>query len=395
LKVILNCSTNHIGGAVQVASSLIKESIKHPYDIQWFYILSKPVAENISDYLNKLDKKSCIIIDKSPARIVKGFQTRKVIKDFEKKLNPDLIFTVFGPSYINFKSPHLCGFADAWFTDPNDYALNTLSFQSKILLKLKYIYKGMRLRRRDFYWTETTTSKNGLTKKLRINTSHIGVIPNTASDYFWNYYGDLKDLSELNFTDRSTFHVVMLSAPYPHKNFSIIPGVAKKLNEQLSAMGKKCVFHVTFPESDNSILQQFWKDVANNHSTDFIINHGYLKSIECLELLKKADVLFLPTLIETFSVTYLEAMLTRTLIVTSNMDFAKEICGSAAEYFHPLNPDEAVAKLYVILTNNRLKHDQLVNADLQLRKFVTTKQKYDLHVDLIRTVSKKLLDFKI
>jgi glycosyltransferase involved in cell wall biosynthesis len=386
LKVILNCSTNHIGGAVQVASSLIKKSIKHPYDIQWFYILSRPVAENISVYLNKLAKESYIIINGSPALIIKGFRTRKVIRDFEKKLNPDLILTVFGPSYIKFKSTHLCGFADAWFTNPNKYASSQLNFKEKLVTKLKYFYKGLNLSRKDYYWTETKISQQGLMKKLKINQDKIEVIPNTATNYFWDYYYDKKENFEVNLKDQTSFDVVILFAPYKHKNFSIIPEIAYQLNNLLRKENKECRFHVTFPNSDNKEIIKFWHDVKHYEINDLIINHGYLKSRECLTLFQKSDLLFLPTLIETFSVTYLEAMLTNTLIVTTNIDFAKEICSDAALYYEPLDAQDAVTKIHSLLTKDDITQTQFKNTRNRIGKFINLDQKYDLHVSLIKRI---------
>jgi glycosyltransferase involved in cell wall biosynthesis len=56
----------------------------------------------------------------------------------------------------------------------------------------------------------------------------------------------------------------------------------------------------------------------------------------------------LPTLLESFSGSYLEAMHFGTPILTSDRDFAREVCGEAALYFDPDSPSsirDAILKL--------------------------------------------------
>ena len=48
--------------------------------------------------------------------------------------------------------------------------------------------------------------------------------------------------------------------------------------------------------------------------------------------------MILPTLLESFSATYIEAMFHGKTILTSDLDFARDVCGEAAFYFDPLNP---------------------------------------------------------
>ncbi len=60
------------------------------------------------------------------------------------------------------------------------------------------------------------------------------------------------------------------------------------------------------------------------------------------------NALLLPTLLESFSGTYLEAMHFGRPILTSNLDFARDVCDDAALYFDPWDPvaiKDAILKL--------------------------------------------------
>ena len=69
--------------------------------------------------------------------------------------------------------------------------------------------------------------------------------------------------------------------------------------------------------------------------------------------------MFLPTLLETFSASYPEAMIMEKPIITSNLSFAKDICASSAEYFNPLDPED-IAKKILNLYSDKNRYNQLI-----------------------------------
>ncbi|MBZ0256158.1 glycosyltransferase, partial [bacterium] len=94
---------------------------------------------------------------------------------------------------------------------------------------------------------------------------------------------------------------------------------------------------------------------------DQIINVGPLEQEQLNRLYCNSHALFLPTYLESFSGTYLEAMHFGVPIITSDLDFAHCICGEAACYIDPTNIDsmlKGIRKLidfpnyYLQLVNN-------------------------------------------
>ncbi len=84
---------------------------------------------------------------------------------------------------------------------------------------------------------------------------------------------------------------------------------------------------------------------------DRIINVGSLTQEQLADYYNSCDCLVMPTLLESFSGTYLEAMHFGMPILTSDLDFAHEVCGDAALYFDPW--DAASIKDSIL----RLKND--------------------------------------
>lgn len=71
---------------------------------------------------------------------------------------------------------------------------------------------------------------------------------------------------------------------------------------------------------------------------DSIINVGPLSQQDLGAFYKHCDALVMSTRLESFG-TYLEAMHFGMPILTSDLDFAHEVCGDAALYFNPWNAE--------------------------------------------------------
>jgi len=68
---------------------------------------------------------------------------------------------------------------------------------------------------------------------------------------------------------------------------------------------------------------------------NYIKNLGVLNVVNCKEVYLRSDLVFLPTLLEVSSATYLEAMVLGVPILTTDTDFSREACLDYAVYFRP------------------------------------------------------------
>src|SRR5690606_31883324 len=104
---------------------------------------------------------------------------------------------------------------------------------------------------------------------------------------------------------------------------------------------------------------------------------------ECPSLYRQSDFMFLPTLLECFTATYPEAMCMDTPILTSDLPFARSICGSAAEYFNPLSPKDIGDKIFN-LSHDTVKVEELIKMGRkQLLLFDNSKQRADKYLKII------------
>jgi glycosyltransferase involved in cell wall biosynthesis len=117
-----------------------------------------------------------------------------------------------------------------------------------------------------------------------------------------------------------------------------------------------------------------------------IVNVGKLSSQECPKYYQQSDCVFLPTVLETFSASYLESMAMSRPIITSDLNFARDICEDAATYFEPESAFEAARAIERVLLDSELQSLLVRNGLARLEYFPSPRGKYETHIDWLRCV---------
>lgn len=101
-----------------------------------------------------------------------------------------------------------------------------------------------------------------------------------------------------------------------------------------------------------------------------VFNFGRRLSLaEAFAALAESDLLLYPSLAESFSVMYLMAMEMDVPILASDLDFARAICGEAAEYF-PYDDARALAERLIALADDLARRQALVErGQIQRRRY--------------------------
>jgi hypothetical protein len=94
------------------------------------------------------------------------------------------------------------------------------------------------------------------------------------------------------------------------------------------------------------------------------------------------QICFLPSVLESMSGSYLEAFHYQLPIVTTECDFARDTCGSAAAYFLPGNVDAAIELLQTAAAAPPREHDGAVG--VKSRRWVDVCSDFAGVIDSIR-----------
>ncbi len=374
MRILLNCTTLVKGGALQAAVSFIYEAAAQQGNIDWHFVLSPQIHNELenNNYQHKITQLT--IVEPSPSR---NTLSRKILKNLELSINPDAVFTFFGPAYVRFKTPHLCGVADGWFTHSNWLAFSSLPSNLQVIsMVLHMAYKALWYRKATCWVVEAESAKNGLVKRLFVPNDRISIIKNTCAIGYFDHKNDTASPAQQHKTK-----ILTLSAFYPHKNLEIIPHVAKNLIALLQNDDFEFVLTIEKGTVEEGSLVKSAKLLCVSH---VIKNIGPVKLADGPQLYSSCHIMFLPSLLETFSANYPEAMSMGLPIVTTDLGFAKDVCGDAALYFPPKDAQTA-AKCIASVINDGILREKLVSKGRDILKDLPgPRQKYQQYIDVLR-----------
>lgn len=361
MRVLINASNLKKGGGVQVALSLIEEFSS--YSTFNFHLV---VSDAVYKQLNIDSLKGNFSISRYnlyPTVIKAIFGYDSFLSNVEKEFKPDWVFTVFGPSYWVPMSKHLMGYAVPHYLYNDSPFFRIIPFKEKIsVFALKLLCFISLSKSKNFYWVETEDVKLRLSKFLFINSSQIQVVSNTCHSVFNDEIPSINAKYDIFFANVSEKKLITVSANYLHKNLNIINSVVPLL-KQLKVRIK---FYLTLNKTE---FDSF------NFDTDYVVNLGPVDIIDCPYLYSRVDCLFLPTLLECFSASYVEAMKMNIPILTSDLSFARGVCGDAAEYFDPLDAEDITNKIIDLLNNNERAQELTRNGNQKLGQFLSSKER--------------------
>jgi len=194
----------------------------------------------------------------------------------------------------------------------------------------------------------------------------VRVVPNAVS--LDNLAGETRH----DFALGAGVKLLCLSRYYSHKNIeSFLP-----LAELLKRAAAEIKIIVTVDGMDSPGAAAFLEQVAARGLGDTIINLGSVPMALVPSLYQQTDALLLPTLLESFSGTYVEAMFHQRPILTSDLPFAHGVCGAAAYYFDPADPDTMFAAINAMLSDPAGRADRLAAANARLAEMLTWEQAY-------------------
>jgi glycosyltransferase involved in cell wall biosynthesis len=375
MKVLFNASTLVKGGALQVATSFIREAMCNKDGLDWHYALSKAVVKELTEAEFAGIKANTTVFEVSPAR---SKIVRKQLTSLHADTGSAAVFTLFGPAYVKFNGPHICGVADGWVTHSGILAFKALgSVSSAIRMLLTIVYKAFWFRKANAWIVEAMPAKQGLVNRLRIEPELIHVISNTCSQFYRN-----RQVESRFPKHGEKVRLLCLSAYFPGKNLKILPEVAmhiRAINAQLDFE-----FVLTLP-LDDSGLKQIIDKAKLLGVEEHICNIGTVRVSDGPDVYERCHISFLPSLLETFSANYPEAMAMKRPIVTTDLGFAHDACKDAALYYEPLNAKAAAEKILMLVNNPDLWAQLVDNGSKVLAELPTPEQRFERYIDIIKS----------
>ena len=366
MKFLINCSNLKVSGGLQVGDSICGQLARFPQH-RFVVVLSSAMvktSERIKNYNNVTQYIYDIRNTWRNILFGRDYFLDKIVEDEAI----DAVLTVFGPSRWTPRAPHLCGFARAQLIKSDSPYFKTISTKDRILFVLwKISFK----KNSDYLYTEN----NYITQKLPELLGDKKVYTVT------NYYNQIFDQPSLwrrniKIPAFSGTTCLSVSSHMVHKNFEIIPSILGVVKNKYPEL--KLRFVVTFDSDEMEVPQEY---------RDNILFTGKVDISDVPNLYEQSDIMFMPTLIECFTSTYPEAMRMGKPIVTTDLEFARGLCGEAASYYSALDAEAAADAIYKVAKDKEYAAKLVDNGKLQLQIFDNYEQRTDKLVKILEDIS--------
>ncbi|MDV5357240.1 glycosyltransferase [Enterobacter asburiae] len=334
--VVFNCSINVIGGGVQNAVNFIRHTIKNNgYGLAWFYILSAQVYEQLK---NELSAGEYQLFEITPA---KSPAARSALVNLVKKINPAVVYTSAGPTYVKFSVPHIMGCSNPYVLGASDYAYKLygnklMQFKRRALS----FYQRQKIKLADEWIAQTEASSISL-KKIVGRDKRIHIVHNAISEDFLNYFKNIDCNNLINDKNQKEISVLVPTAYYKHKDIEKIPLMISRLSQRYT---KK--FTVVFTIKEKEIYDEILNSAKKLGVDAYVKNIGGYHHNKALELYLAHDIILQPSVLEVFSTSYIEAMATLKPLVVPQFDFSTSICGDYAWFYDCHDMDSYVESMY-------------------------------------------------
>lgn len=370
-RILVNAisAKKHSGGGFQIAYNFVKETL-HYDEVEWYYLASSDIDEQIGAEFKELRDKRYFVFPTQPDFLHSYWRVRKEVSKLEQMIKPDLVYSVLAPSYFCFKSLEVMRYANPWVTHPNKFSISRLSLKQRIRTFFYCALQRYLMRKSQFFETETETAKLGILRVTGLPDSHVKVIGNVLPAV---YVG----MDTTPFPHDEWINVACVGVPVPHKNIDIIPQLLielKKLNIN------NVRFHTTIPQA-SPMIEKVVERVKLLGLGDNLVNHGRISQQELGIMYRHCQFCFLPTLLEVFSASTVEAMYFQLPVVATHFDFNTEVMGDSCLYYAPQNAADAARQFAKLINDPQLCQELKQRMQQRLLQY----SDYDAHFKEVAT----------
>ena len=338
-------------GATSVARNLVHSMLRQAPDIQ--FLVTHPAEKDYSDVFEGAE--NCTAVSQEQVgRIGRLLWESRTLPKVLANFRPDVLLGLGDrampappcPQAVLLHRPQM-------FYPPKFYGPQPLWRRVLFRYHTKHLQKN--LKHVDLLLCQTEAAR----ERVRATFGYQGPIelcPNAVSAFAMTSGtqpecpGPLRGLED-------KMKLFCLTKYYPHKNLECIPRLLDRYADDL----KDVTVVVTVPENQDKEAERFLRSLNAGPVRDHVVNVGYLDQKQLTGYFHHCQAMFLPTFLESFSGTYVEAMHFKTPILTSDLDFAHSVCGEAAVYFDPWSP-KSIRDAIVRLRDTPGLADELVDA---------------------------------
>jgi len=381
VRILIDTSRVDSGGALQNCLAILDNAARDERH-EWHVVLSPSVAR---EFPGERDGELAGVerLSGGGGLLDRLGRARSFLPAIEARVAPDVVYTAFNPALWKARrSPHLLGFAWAHLLYPESPFVRRAKHPRQGRLALRTLAKQWsqlrELRSFDHVVVETETVRRRLREVRGITRAEIHVVRNSYSPAFAAL---ARSSSVRPPEDR---RVILVPSDYrPNKNLEVVPAVAEALARRLDEP-----FELVLTVPDEAPWRAIEADARRRGVADRVRSIGRVPHARFADAYAGAHAVFLPTLLECSTAVYPEAFMSGRPLVTSDLDFARELCGEAALYCDPYSAEEAAERLARLLADAELAGSLCERGrDVLARRYPTPEAKWESLVACLEHVA--------
>ncbi len=247
------------------------------------------------------------------------------------------------------------------------------AFPNKKLMRFWKLKQSLALWQSHLILTVSEYSKGEIIRYCNIPESRVCVISEGPSPIFKVLSGNSHMTQvlrryQLDPGDRFLLYVGGIS---PHKNLKTLVEVYTQLiGEQMFSDVKLVLVGDYQNDSFYSDYPALKRLVDQSHFDRNVIFTGFIEDMELAYLYNAAMLLVFPSLQEGFGLPAVEAMACGTPVAASNAGSLPEILGEAGYFFNPYSPDEMLAAIKRVISDDTLKENMRRCGLMRVKQFL-------------------------
>jgi glycosyltransferase involved in cell wall biosynthesis len=348
MNVLLNASNLRFGGGRTVALKLINAVAPMMPDDALYVVAPAGVGYEM------LTKHSNVTLLPVPQSFNYSWLTKLKCnyRDFPKwvsRLKIDKVVSLGNVAFPVKEKPHLLYIQLPHLVYHESAAWKQMDTRSFLKNSLMDQYVAFHMRNATSYAVQTEVMKQRLIARFKV-PEEVHTVPNAPIGTIGT------ETKPFAFPEAGTpWRLLFLSKYYPHKGFEILTELGGIIKEQNIPVR----ITLTIDKKESAGAAGILRAIKDAGLSDIIQNIGQVHLDEVGNVVAAHDGVFLPSLMESFSGAYAEALLYERPIFTSHYDFATELLGDAAFYFDPLK-----AQNIADVIANAIKDEDIVREKL-------------------------------
>ncbi len=349
MRVLLDCSHIATGGAIQNSLAVLHHArlcARH----EWHVIMTRTLSRQFPES-GDTDFASVRRLEHW-GTLRTRFAVHLAMPRWERSLVPDVCFTPGGPVYWRSRARQLVSFALPHLIYPEIDLFAGLNFHDRWDLRLRLRAARESFLKADALIVQTETVRDRVARFLPFQRHRIFVVKNSFSSVFETA---VRAAPPRRATDR--FSILVPSAYYRHKNLGCVIDVARELRQRGLSNAE---FRLTLP-AESRASRDLLAGAKAAGVASMVRILGNVPHSALAAQYRDSDLIFLPTLLECSTAVYPESFIAGVPLVTSDRDFARDLCGDGARYVDPLRPSD-MADVLAELINSNVERAKLINA---------------------------------